>query len=295
LTRLLCGIRAWFRWWFGARFRRLTLERLRTAFGDRLDSPRMHAIGRSAFINRCLDRRDGRRAASLDPEGVSALVGSGQEGLRHIGTPIRDGRGILLITPGVGNTILLPAYLSCRGAPVHALMIGPDPGELPPVWRVHGVTGIPTGELDGVEDALEAGEMVVYGMLPGPGPDPVWVPFLGGPVPLTSHPCALARRTGAVMLPSALVRQQDHRYRLLIEPPIRTVSTGDAVYDDWENTRRLAAALEAIIERYPAQWPWSEPHTLWKAPPEDWTPPSPPARESLYRIRVPGRSSGGVN
>lgn len=255
----------------------------------------MRAIGRSASINRCLDRRDVRQAASLDAEAVSALVGSGQEGLRHISGPIRGGRGILLITPGVGNTLLLPAYLSCRGAPVHALITGSDPGDSPEVWRVHGVTGIPPGELKGVEDALEAREMVVFEMLPGSGTGLAWVPFLGGPAPLTTHPCALARHTDAVILPSALVRQQDHRYRLLIEPPIRTVSTGDAVYDDWENTRRLAAALEAIIERYPAQWSWFDPLTGWKAPPNDWMPPPPPARESLYRIRVPGPSSGGLS
>ena len=103
-----------------------------------------------------------------------------------------------------------------------------------------------------------------------------FVPFFGTPTWTATGPAVLARRTGALLLPGALVRSGRSRYRLVLDAPIERARTGNDEYDDWETTRRASAALESLIRRFPDQWTWF--HRRWRTrPPVGWTSPSPPA------------------
>lgn len=249
-------------------------------------------IGRSAYINLTVNLTDLARLPRMDAEQVSGLVTEGRDTLAHIHRAARDGRGIILLAPHLGNWELLTAYLASRGAPVH--FVGREPyddrldGLYEAVRCTHGGRWIRRGgAFERIQEVLRAGEMVMILMdqdtrrVRG-----TFVEFFGEPAWTPTGPAVLTRLTGAAMLPAALLRRRDGNYRLLIEPPVRTVSTGHDVWDDYENTRRATRSLEALIERFPAQWVWF--HRRWSTrPPQGWQSPEPPAPDPLVTIRAP--------
>ena len=84
------------------------------------------------------------------------------------------------------------------------------------------------------------------------------VDFLGRRVPFTNGVMNIARRTGAMVVPTWVVGQPPN-VRLVIDPPF-------AIADDTELERRVheyAARLESLLEGHPATWEhFSVPHTL---------------------------------
>jgi len=264
--------------------RRTSLTNLERAFGDRITRQDRVSIGRSAYINLAAGLADLSRVKRLGEEDLADLVPEGTETLVHIHRAVQSGRGIVLLTPHLGNWELLTAYLASRGAPVHFVGRPPYDPRLESLFEEvrcrHGAQWVRRGgAFDHLRDLLEGGELVI--LLSDQDSARVrgtWVPFFGHPAWTPTGPVALARLTGAALIPGALLRRSDHRYRILLEPPIRMTHTGDAEYDDWENTRRSSLALESLIERYPAQWVWF--HRRWRTRPQsDWSPPPPPGRE----------------
>lgn len=284
LARRLCQALGRSAWYLDGTGRRTALANLERAFGERTTRRERVSIGRSSYINLAAGLADLSRSKRLGESDLSRLVPQGGETLVHIHRAVQAGRGIVLLTPHLGNWELLTAYLASRGAPVHFVGRPPYDPRLERIYEEvrcrHGAQWVRRGgAFEHLRGLLEGGELVILlidqdtARVRG-----TWVPFFGHPAWTPTGPAALARLTGAVMLPGALLRQADHRYRLLLEPPIRMTRTGDAEYDDWENTRRSTLALEALIERYPAQWVWF--HRRWRTrPPADWSPPSPPGRE----------------
>jgi KDO2-lipid IV(A) lauroyltransferase len=99
-----------------------------------------------------------------------------------------------------------------------------------------------------------------------------FVDFFGRKAWTPTGPAVLARLTGSALIPCTLVREKKHRYSIIIKPPVVTVETGSADYDDWENTRRASLAMESLVSRYPDQWAWF--HRRWRTrPPESWQDP----------------------
>jgi len=101
-----------------------------------------------------------------------------------------------------------------------------------------------------------------------------FVDFFGSPALTATGPAVLARLTDALLLPGALVRSEDDRYRLVLDEPVDRARTGNDEFDDWETTRRASLALESMVRRFPDQWTWF--HRRWRTrPPHDWHNPSP--------------------
>jgi len=280
-------------WYVDGTRRRTSLANLDRAFGEHIDRGRRISIGRSALINLTAGMVDTIRLPRLDAEELAALVPEGNETLERITRAVRSGRGIILLAPHLGNWELLPAYLASRGAPVHHLARPPrDPrlrGPAGEVRRSQGVVWIHRGgAFARLRNVLEDRGLVVMSIdQESRARFGVAVPFFGEAVWTPRLPAALARLTGAVVLPGVLLRRRDHRYRLLLEAPIRMSRSGDQEYDDWENTRRFSLTMESLVERFPAQWTWSE--RRWGTFPVSGPtpPPRPPGDDGLTRIRPP--------
>jgi len=70
------------------------------------------------------------------------------------------------------------------------------------------------------------------------------VPFFGVPARLPAAPIALARRTGAALVPGFVVRTAPGRYRVQVEPAVSTTNALET----------LAAVLERYVRAHPEQW-----------------------------------------
>jgi lauroyl/myristoyl acyltransferase len=78
--------------------------------------------------------------------------------------------------------------------------------------------------------------------------------LFGRPMPLPVGPQALARATGAVLLPVFSFREGRDTYRLVLRPPLAVARTADRDADVAAAVERLAAEIEWAIRRAPHQW-----------------------------------------
>jgi KDO2-lipid IV(A) lauroyltransferase len=89
----------------------------------------------------------------------------------------------------------------------------------------------------------------------------VFVNFFGRPAYTPSGPVALAKVTGASIIP-VLVLREGGKHRFIVEKPIELVDTGNKEADLVANTQRWSDVIESYIRRYPEQWVWM--HKRWK-------------------------------
>jgi len=89
----------------------------------------------------------------------------------------------------------------------------------------------------------------------------VFVNFFGQRAYTPIGPVALAKVTGASIIPVFVARQGAH-HRFIIEKPVELVDTGNKDADMVTNTQRWSDVVESYIRRYPEQWVWM--HRRWK-------------------------------
>jgi KDO2-lipid IV(A) lauroyltransferase len=91
----------------------------------------------------------------------------------------------------------------------------------------------------------------------------VFVPFFGHPAKSLTSTHAMARLSGARVLPLFHERLPDGRYRVEIGAPLEDFPSGDASAD----TARSMAVIETAIRRAPEQYLWI--HKRFKSRPDD--------------------------
>lgn len=279
VARKFCRFLGRLAWLLDVSGRKNALANLELAFGNELLLSERIALGRSSYIHLASNLADLSRLSRLNTEQLSSLVTGGEETVANLENILIEGRGILLITPHLGNWELLTAYLASRGLKVH--FVGRKPYDerldslVAAVRTSHGSSWISRGgAFEQLQEVLGKGEVAILlidqdtGRVKG-----TFVDFFGIPAWTPTGPAVLERMTGAVIVPGAMVHGKDNKYRIHLESPLSTVCTGNEEYDDWENTRRASFALESLIRQYPDQWTWF--HRRWKTrPPQDWVTPT---------------------
>ncbi|NOZ56269.1 MAG: hypothetical protein GXO73_05670, partial [Calditrichaeota bacterium] len=96
--------------------RRLTLQNLRSAFGDQLTEPQIRTLARRVFRDLGANATDALRLDLVRPE---ELVKA--EHFDVVERGLARGRGLLVATGHVGNWEVLGAYLASRGVSLTAL------------------------------------------------------------------------------------------------------------------------------------------------------------------------------
>ncbi len=91
----------------------------------------------------------------------------------------------------------------------------------------------------------------------------VFLPFLGEEAAVNVGPALLALRGKAMVYPMFLIRKPDHKYEMVVMPPLDTAALEGGIA---EKSRQIAIfytkAVEDIVRRYPEQWFWM--HRRWK-------------------------------
>jgi Kdo2-lipid IVA lauroyltransferase/acyltransferase len=92
-----------------------------------------------------------------------------------------------------------------------------------------------------------------------------FVEFFNRPACTSSGLAYLVLRTGAPVLPSFLIRQEDGKYLLQVGAELEVIDTGDMDADIVANTQRYTSVIEEVVRRHPEQWFWV--HQRWKTKP----------------------------
>ncbi len=93
----------------------------------------------------------------------------------------------------------------------------------------------------------------------------VFIDFLDDAASTAKGPVYFAKKTGAAIVPSFLIKQPDNNYKLIINDPVR-VDKDSSEKDQLEILQQLHYQLEDLVKAYPEQWLWL--HRRWKTRPD---------------------------
>ncbi len=251
------------------RHRRIAARNLRLSFGKKTDQERTE-IARSVFRNL------GRLLAELSflPRLTEENIGQYFffEGTENFYRAYQKGKGVLFLTAHFGNWEWMAASFPLLfHRPCHVVVRPMDNRFFDDlVERLRTWTGnqtIPKEKSMGrILRLLKEGQVV--GVLLDQNVDwreGVFVNFFGELACTNAGMALLALKTGTPVLPVFNLRQADGRYRVVIEPEISLIRTGDKDLDVEKNTELFTKIIERYVRDYPDHWFWV--HQRWKTRP----------------------------
>jgi lauroyl/myristoyl acyltransferase len=183
-------------------------------------------------------------------------------------------RGVLIVTMHFGVWDLGGASLAAYGYPVNAIVENYGYERMNDL--VHGsreklgMKVIPVDRVGpSVLRALKRGEILAFLVdVPPPG-QTITVDFLGAPAEVSSTPARIALRTGAWVVPAAVLRgpENDSIIRPILD--VRTVRyepTGDEDRDVHALTTLIMRSFERVVREHPEQWFIFR--RMWPGPPQ---------------------------
>jgi KDO2-lipid IV(A) lauroyltransferase len=204
------------------------------------------------------------RLPSRPPDEVVAMLDEGS--VEQVVADWRaSGGGLIITIPHVGNNEAAAAGLVRHGLPINGLA---DDSSFPELLELLtrqrealGVKSIYWKNIREIFSVLRRGEILVLLIDWGYRPDGIPVRLFGHWTTLPAGPATLAAKTGAPILPVAVRRTADGRYRLDTEPFITVPSSEPA--DLQRATQQIADALERAVAAAPEQWYSFKP--MWPA------------------------------
>ena len=258
-------------YWIPGKLRRTGETNLRLAF------PEMSERERERLLQGCFDTL-GRLLGEFSqfhratPETLRELIEYDPVGLAHLRAAEKDQRGVIFLTGHLGAWELLSFGWSALEYPISFLVRPIDNPRIEAM--IEGVrTRFGNRAIDKKYAAREALRVLrsggTLGILSDLNTQPhegVFVPFFGRLACTTAGIATLALKTDALVIPTVAVwNPEKKRYFFHGDPPVELVRTGDKHKDLEVNTARFAAAMEALVRRYPDQWMWI--HRRWKTRP----------------------------
>ncbi|HEX5760629.1 MAG TPA: lysophospholipid acyltransferase family protein [Thermoanaerobaculia bacterium] len=187
------------------------------------------------------------------------------EGWEHLEVAEAAGRGVFILSPHIGFWEMVPPVVGRWRGPFHIVFRPPDNPWLDRELRAlrerwHGV-GVPKrGAARRMLEVLRAGGRI--GILIDQRVQPregIEVPFFGRPARTTPVLARLSLRTGAPVVPVAVIPAPSGRYRFVVRPAIFPEGEGEGAVAAL--TRRYLAVAEEQIRQHPEMWLWM--HRRW--------------------------------
>lgn len=249
--------------------RKRTRNNLKTALGKEKDERELEELALNVFENVGKNVADAARLNNMKWEEIKKITRI--EGLEYLDDAYKMGRGVVAVTGHIGNFELFAAYLSLKGYKLSVIGRGLYDPRLDALLvksrESVGLENIPsTASVKQVIKALRSGR--VLGVLADQDSTRVrgvFVNFFGKPARTPVGPALLAYKTESPIIPLAMVREADDKYKIMVKKQVELASSGDKEKDILETTQRYTKVLESIIREYPSQWLWM--HDRWKSKP----------------------------
>jgi phosphatidylinositol dimannoside acyltransferase len=227
------------------------------------------ATAKRAFRNYGRYLVDFVRAPRIGPEAIREKVRFDR--WDAIEEAMRDGRGVIFVLMHFGNWDMGGPALAERGYRVNVIAQTFEHDRLNEAVvaarQVRGMNVIPAEHAAmGIVRALRRNEILGILIDRPMAEGGVEVNFFGRPVTVPAGPAWIALRTGARVLPAALVRAHDSDdvTLALVDLDVTVTRTGDMEADVRHLTRRILESHERFIRAYPDQWFMFRP--MWPQP-----------------------------
>jgi len=196
---------------------------------------------------------------SLTPDNLSSLVSF--EGDDQLNSALERGKGVILPVPHLGNERLHHISLAVRGFPMAVISSqyedhGPYARKIKiEASRQFHEVGHP-GDVKWLLRMLKQNRVLQVACDAEADANGVLVRFLGQQVLLPSGWVRLAQMTGAAIFPSALLRQNDNKHKLVILPEFELIENGSRKDSLEENVQRYMDTVSELYLNRPDQIDW---------------------------------------
>ena len=246
--------------------RRRMLAELRESLGP--EAARDPLLARRCYRNIWLDGVEPHLYPHLHPGNVGELVGL--RGEEHLKEGLAAGKGVLLLIGHFGLNTLTMAGLGHRGYTINQISAPPT------VWRKilgkdnvnpfafrrasrtwRNEQALPAthisvfGFLRPVFKALRRNEILCIAVDGGGGNSWTQVEFLGRRCNVSAGPASLALRTGAAVIPAVVLRHEDGRHTVVMEPRLEVTRTGARDEDERATTQAFMDVLARWVRDHP--------------------------------------------
>ena len=247
------------------RYRNLTIDNLRYAFGSEKSDEELKDIAKRVFQNLGKNAVELVNLPKFNKARMDKFVRFRNR--ERLDKAYEKGKGIIVLTAHFGSWELMAAALRENGCPgvtigrriyfkkyddflnklrrsrdVEVIYRDESPRKMLKTLKKNWIVGIVADQdVDSV--------------------DGVFVNFFGRPAYTPSGPVVLARASGAVLLPVFIIREGNW-HTIAIEEPVELADTGNKEADLISNTQKWSNVVESYIRKYPDQWVWM--HRRWK-------------------------------
>jgi len=230
---------------------------------------RSWAIMRENLQQYCRCMMEFTKYPQITPGNIDRIVTFA--GLDRLDDALRGGKGVVLVTAHFVGKQILQVGLGHKGYKINQINYNLPPDELSFIQRVVGqrqrmrieeripARFIPAdGYMREVFRCLQSNEIMIVtgdgsGLKDRMSKSFVRIPFFDTEALFPRSPVAMARKTGATLVPAFVVRD-GARHRIVIESPLEV-----AGHSDDDIVRSYARVLEEYIRRYPELWEfWEE-------------------------------------
>jgi KDO2-lipid IV(A) lauroyltransferase len=188
-----------------------------------------------------------------------------ETGEENLVEALTRGRGVICITPHLGNWELGGYVLASKGYPINILTLREESQylsryeeQLRRKVRIHTIMIDPKEKLNlavleivGHLRKNEIVAMVADRIYEGQG---VEIDFFGHPTLFPTGAVQLALETGAAIIPVFVILERKMKYWGIIGKPIPIRMEGDKKEAVKQGVEEIAKRFEEMISRYPAQW-----------------------------------------
>lgn len=273
------------------RLRKKILLNLAIAFGTAMPVQHKHAIARDACAHFCANWAElffaagpRRREACMHHITIA--------GREHLDSALAHGCGVIAVSAHMGVYSLIGPRLEREG--YRFLMIVRDIESVSgsamyarcrEMIGLRAVATVPEKQfLKNTLSMLRSGGIVGIIADENRRRGGIFVDFFRRSASTAPGPAALARRTGAAIVPMFIVRNPDDTQTIHIHAPIFCTRCANAQAEIQEATALFTKAIELQIRQDPAQWPWN--NWRWRTQPYGKDPDAKIRKKNTYkRIR----------
>lgn len=251
--------------WILGPYREIAVSNLKNAFAGEKVNGEIRRIARKVFENLAKNAVELINFPKIKKTNIDKFVAIKNRDI--LDNAFKPGRGIIIVTAHFGNWELMAATLRLKGYP--GVTIGRRiyfekyDRYLNGLRKIHDVDIIYRDESPRRALKILKSNQIV-GVVADQDVDSasgVFVNFFGLPAYTPIGPVALAKASGASLIPVFIIRE-NNRHILIIEKAVELIDTGNKEEDLARNTQEWSDVLESYIRRYPEQWVWM--HRRWK-------------------------------
>ena len=248
--------------------RRVTLENIKRAFGDRYSKAERIRIGRASYVNFAKSMIE---FASLKRLGRAKLLELVEmDGLEIVDQCLAGNHGIVAVTGHFGSWEMLGAAMAARGYGVDFL-VGEQANTMVDdlindLRRSAGIGTISRGvAAKGIFRSLKENRIVALLGDQDARRAGIFVDFFGTPASTFQGAAQFAYRAKSPIVCCFIVRGTDERHRAFFMPPIEPRPEAPRDNEIVRMTAEHTRALEEFVTRYPDHYFWA--HKRWKTRP----------------------------